>query len=254
MAAPQAMIGRLNFSPPTVGFPVAFALFVSAGRTDSVRWSVALPDSVEGEIVAFFDAQVPGVGVTSETSTAELVVPRLILSSRASLASGRVRLVWTVGDTASRHATLYRRVGDDRWTSLARLEATNDTLSYEDATVPVGIKTSYRLGIMSAGHELYRGAIDVNVPGSIDLATLHAWPNPAAGAVSLAFALGSSADVRVEMFDVAGRQVLSRPLGTLPSGVHTFELNETRSLEGGIYFLRVRKGGATATRRVCLLR
>ena len=56
------------------------------------------------------------------------------------------------------------------------------------------------------------------------------------------------------LFDIGGRRVASIPLGTLRAGTQSMTLAETRKISGGIYFLRLTRGSATETRRVCFVR
>ena len=50
----------------------------------------------------------------------------------------------------------------------------------------------------------------------------------------------------LEIFSVDGRRVARRELGALSAGPHAFTLDGTRGLRAGVYFARVRVGGATA--------
>jgi hypothetical protein len=54
--------------------------------------------------------------------------------------------------------------------------------------------------------------------------------------------------------DVAGRALLSRQVGVMGAGRHTFELTGGRALHPGIYFLRLTQSGIEARTRVAILR
>ncbi len=78
-------------------------------------------------------------------------------------------------------------------------------------------------------------------------------PNPAHDHVRLAYTLGRESRVDVEVFDVAGRRVLSPPSTTAAAGPRT-ETIDIRSLAAGVYFLRVKSLEGHATRKFVVVR
>jgi flagellar hook assembly protein FlgD len=64
--------------------------------------------------------------------------------------------------------------------------------------------------------------------------------------------------VRVEIYDLRGRQVAFADLGVLPAGEHLFPWSARdprgSELPAGVYFARVRAGSALASDRMMLLR
>jgi hypothetical protein len=82
-------------------------------------------------------------------------------------------------------------------------------------------------------------------------------PNPFSGTTSLRFRLPVEGEVRMELFDVTGKRVASRNLGSLAAGEHIVSLEsrtEGRPLPSGVYFCRVTASGETATRKVTIAR
>lgn len=90
-------------------------------------------------------------------------------------------------------------------------------------------------------------------PGDRPLPRLvvRARPNPAFGAIRLAFAGGSESVARIEVMDVAGRVVRTEHA---PPQAREVTIGEGATLPAGLYFVRVRRGADTATARVCLMR
>ena len=78
---------------------------------------------------------------------------------------------------------------------------------------------------------------------SMDLTLRAAYPNPARSAATLAFELAAPADVRVEVFDAAGRLVRSADLGGRAVGAHTHAL-DLGGLAPGAYVYAVSAGPA----------
>ena len=80
-----------------------------------------------------------------------------------------------------------------------------------------------------------------------------AYPNPFADRATIAYALPSPSDVRLEVFDLLGRRVAVLVDGPQPAGRHRATLRSD-GLGAGTYILRLAAAGATATHRVTLLR
>jgi hypothetical protein len=78
-------------------------------------------------------------------------------------------------------------------------------------------------------------------------------PNPARGPWNVRFALREPASVALEAFDIAGRQVLQRDLGTFTPGAHVVSADDGTSLAPGVYRVRVRAAGLTAERMLVRL-
>jgi hypothetical protein len=72
-------------------------------------------------------------------------------------------------------------------------------------------------------------------------------PNPARGDLVVAFGLADDSPARLEVFDVSGRRVAARDVGSLGAGSHAVRLAEGRGLAPGVYAFRVTQGGHVAS-------
>lgn len=80
-------------------------------------------------------------------------------------------------------------------------------------------------------------------------------PNPARGrSLTVAFSLASEVGASVDLFDVAGRRVASREVGSLGPGRHSIGLHAGTSCPSGMYFLRLQQGPQVVSTRVLLLK
>jgi len=83
-------------------------------------------------------------------------------------------------------------------------------------------------------------------------------PNPARGAVTLAFQLPAAAPAELQICDLAGRVVRRLAGGTWAAGEHRigWDLNDERGrrVAPGAYFARLRTGGVSPTREVVVLK
>jgi hypothetical protein len=63
---------------------------------------------------------------------------------------------------------------------------------------------------------------------------------PAAGArARVEFTLRDASPARLELLDVAGRRLFTRPVGSLGPGIHALDLSEGAEIKSGIYFVRL---------------
>lgn len=83
-------------------------------------------------------------------------------------------------------------------------------------------------------------------------------PNPFSTRTDLNLGLPREASVTVELFDVGGRRVFSRSLGTLPKGWLRVPLEVSdangHALASGVYFYRVHMNGTTVTNKLVIAR
>jgi hypothetical protein len=70
--------------------------------------------------------------------------------------------------------------------------------------------------------------------------------------VNLAITLPVAGRAAFEFFDVAGRRVWSRAVDGLPPGPHVVALEPGGALRPGLYLVRLRHAGRSATTRVVL--
>jgi hypothetical protein len=83
-------------------------------------------------------------------------------------------------------------------------------------------------------------------------------PNPFSRTTLLALGLPSAAPVKLEVYDVLGRRVAHRDLGTLGTGWQEVRFegrdDKGRPLSSGVYFYRVSAAGETLTRKMVIRR
>jgi hypothetical protein len=179
-----------------------------------------------------------------------ITAAQLALAS-AEAESDRVRLVWYGPEAVT--ATLYRRVEGEAWTALATVRSDGvGRLEYVDRAVSAGARYEYRLGVREGQDEVYLGAVRVEVPASLSLAIEGLRPNPAAGALVVAFTLPRGGTAKLECLDAAGRRVRLDEFSGLAAGRHVRRLDGPAPAPG-VYFLRLTQDGRSVTARAAVI-
>jgi predicted lipoprotein with Yx(FWY)xxD motif len=97
-----------------------------------------------------------------------------------------------------------------------------------------------------------------NLPPVTALTVLQNHPNPFTGETQLQVGLPARGDVRVEIFDVAGRRVRELTMPGQAKGWSTLKLQARdergAALPSGVYFYRVHAGAETVTRKMVIAR
>ena len=101
--------------------------------------------------------------------------------------------------------------------------------------------------------EAWRAAGSPDLTGSESAPhVLDAWPSPARGSVTLAFTLPATGESHIELYDVAGRRLLSRSTGSRSTGPQraTIDAHTMNTLPVGVYLARIVTGNHIATGRI----
>jgi len=101
----------------------------------------------------------------------------------------------------------------------------------------------------------YAGVAERRETGLADLAA-RAAPMPSVGLPRLRFMLAAPARVKVNVYDVTGRSVVSKDLGMTPAGSHSVPLagEAEQAASAGIYFYSVQAGRRVASGKIVVLR
>ncbi|MBU8933231.1 MAG: T9SS type A sorting domain-containing protein [candidate division Zixibacteria bacterium] len=124
-----------------------------------------------------------------------------------------------------------------------------DTLSYEvfsrlDETVTDNSSVTLTIAVSGVGDDPFG-----SLPERFSLA--QNYPNPFNPTTTIAFNLSSLTTVRLEVYDILGRQISEFDFGALSAGDHDYEYDAS-SLSSGIYFYRLVTELGTQTRKMVL--
>ena len=96
------------------------------------------------------------------------------------------------------------------------------------------------------GQETLLDPVWVTVPVRAVLSLAGASPNPSEHGVAVRFSLPGDERATLELFDLKGRRIASREVGSLGAGDHLVPLTDQRNLPAGVYLVRASAGGQTA--------
>jgi hypothetical protein len=96
--------------------------------------------------------------------------------------------------------------------------------------------------------------VGVGAPVAPGFSLAGAQPNPGRGDLQVSLSLPDAAPARIDLWDVAGRLLLTRDVGPLGAGSHLVDLAPTARLPAGVYLIRLTRGGRALTARAVVVR
>src|SRR6185436_7936080 len=165
-----------------------------------------------------------------------------------------VAIEWYVPDHAGTPARVWRRGEAGAGVAIGTPESGGGELwRFTDRAVEPGVRYAYRLETPSAEGPSFSTETWVEVPRRVELALAGLRPNPAAGEPVVAFSLATREPARLEAFDLSGRRVFSRDVGSLGPGHHTLRL-DSGILRPGLYSLRLTQGSREVRAKAAVVR
>ncbi|HKQ58333.1 MAG TPA: T9SS type A sorting domain-containing protein [Candidatus Eisenbacteria bacterium] len=247
------------------------ALFCSTGGR-SPRW-VGIedrngddrPDLTIASAGAMEDAGYPSDGVVYSGYGAAVDVllnqssgttPVVVSLANVEVHSDLVRLTWSVENAANLEAIVQRSdAAAGEWAEVRspRLVG-DDRLEFEDRAVAPGARYGYRLVVREHGLETTWDPTWVTIPVRAILSLAGASPNPSENGVTVRLSLPGAEPATLELFDLKGRRVAYREVGSLGAGEHLVPMTDSPSLPAGVYLVRLTQARRTFTAKACLVR
>lgn len=192
-------------------------------------------------------------------------VPLYVDDLQAAVNEFGIELTWRFSADARREVAAVRveRSIDaagpyvDVTTEALVLEA---EMRYQDTAVSRDRPVWYRLALLThGGAPVFAGPVRVDPSNANPVRTgLRAIREVTPERVDIRYAVGASAAVRIDIFDIAGRRVHSMERGVEQAGEHVAGWDRTdaagRPVARGVYALHLRVGSESFVRKVVLLR
>jgi hypothetical protein len=192
-------------------------------------------------------------GVTIQDPCDEATAIQLsLLAAEAEL--DRVSLTWYTAALALA-VTVERREEAGQWAAVAQaFPDGSGMIRYVDTGIVPGGRYDYRLAFMDDGVLTRAGEASVVVPLRLALALSGFVPNPARGLATVEFVLPARAPATLEVLDLQGRRLVVREVGQLGPGRARVTLEGGVKLNPGIYVVRLKQGGVSASRKAVVVR
>jgi photosystem II stability/assembly factor-like uncharacterized protein len=185
----------------------------------------------------------------------ETPVPTLISSFEVAAKAFAVTLRWSVRDDANLARFMIHRSGG---AVEKTIDLSGTSRSFRDEGVAPGRTYEYQLfAIDSDGSVIPSAPVSVTIPGAT-LELLPNQPNPFNPSTTIRFVVPERGRVRLAVYDVAGRRVVTLVDDTRDAGVHAVEWNgldaRGNRAASGVYMSRLDAGKHSATRKMVLLK
>ena len=203
-----------------------------------------------GTFTSIGDTRHSGIAAVGDVTT-----PTLLALVSAEVMPGRVQLVWFSESGVSGDATVYRRSDATDWRAIGRTSQDGTgRLAYQDRDALAAGRYGYRLGVTRNGAEALMGEAWVNVTIAPDLALSCANPVSSGGDLVVDLSLPAASPARLDLFDITGRRVASREVGTLGAGNHRVGLAPAGALAPGLYLVHLTQARRAVTARLAVIR
>jgi len=180
--------------------------------------------------------------------------PVLVSLVSADAGPGRVLVRWSLRERLG-PVTIQRRAPERDWTAVGSAAPDGSGIvTYQDTDVLPGERYGYRLEVTSGGVDRLLGEVWLSIPAVAELRLGGPVPNPAGSDLTVAFSLATREPASLELLDVAGRRVLTRPVGAYGPGDHVVNLGNGRRFSAGVYLLRLSQGKRSVTRKTVVVR
>ena len=246
----RTFVSKLTpYGTPAPGWPEAG---VQASTLGGNTEPAIAADGFGGAIVAWeqnWPFPPGGVDIYAQRFARDGIVVATVSLVSAEVIPTEARLEWAV--SGARSASVERRCVGADWEIRATLDADGaGRLKFTDSEVIPGAAYEYRLAFADGTHG---GFASLVVPLAYALALEGARPNPARGAVQVAFTLPDASPAQLSLYDLAGRRIASREVGGHGAGLHLVRFDDGAPAPG-LYWASLTHAGRVLRARVAVVR
>ncbi|MBN2571827.1 MAG: DUF4623 domain-containing protein [Ignavibacteriales bacterium] len=196
-------------------------------------------------------------------STAPLPVELKTFSASATV--NRVNLSWETASEYNNYGFEIQRAGTDKnWAKIGFVDGAGNSntvkkYSYTDKEVYTAGQYYYRLKqIDNDGTFSYSNVLSVNIEVPKEYALNQNYPNPFNPSTTIQFALPTSANVKLSVYDILGKEVAVVEQGQKEAGIYSVNFNAS-NLASGIYVYKLTANGTdgskfTQTKKLVLMK
>ena len=182
------------------------------------------------------------------------------VTAHATVDPAAAHLSWDILGATGPRAAVFRRQPNTPWSSVSTVDgATSGVVQFVDDEVVPGARYAYKLVVASQRGGTVGGEVWVDVPTVVPVPPLAVAfalppvaPNPVVARFTVSFALPDAAPARLDVFDVHGRRLFGREVGSLGAGSHRIDIRTAGQFPPGLYFLQLSQAGRCASGRVAI--
>jgi len=207
---------------------------------------------------------------TCVVSCSYTCTPVSMIGFSGEAVDGAVRLHWSTGSEVQNYNFVILRSNSENgeFEVIAEVPSAGNTANTRDYTftdnnVQVGNTYYYMLKDVSIyGYEtLYENVVSVSLVGDFvvgDFVLAQNYPNPFNPETTIRYAVPTSAQTRLNVYDMSGRLVRTLVNGVVPAGNHQVTWNATDNagnvLPSGVYIYRLNSGELTASGKMVFVK
>jgi len=244
-------------------------LYRQVNNNDHLRMyatvGIESPDGTDGLQLSYANINAAGMAplqpglAVRVTTEAPVRVPFAVSDMSARQTDGLVEIQWQTSDDRPVLGWHVDRLSDEGRVRLTESPLPAAARRFTDSSAGTDEGSRYLLTALHPyGVSSEPGAAAVETTSDISLALYPAHPNPARGSATIGFALPREGNVRLSVYDVAGRLVRTLVNGPAAAGegvkIWDGKHDNGAQAAGGIYFYRLETGSQTLTRKMILVR
>ena len=146
----------------------------------------------------------------------------------------------------------------DAGTDCGATYAAPNCISNPPEPIALNPAAPFANGVPLGSFTFVRSLVPTDAGAATRVLLAQGYPNPARGGMSVQYSLPQAGQVRLVVYDAAGRAVRTLADGMAPAGNHTVRWDGRKSDGGicpaGIYFYELRAGSVRLARRIALIR
>ncbi|HNW59643.1 MAG TPA: YCF48-related protein [bacterium] len=260
-----ASLEQVVFPSPQVGYITGAGGLILRSDDSGASWRLlASPTVAALNAISFIDLHVGAAagdnGTLLRTSDGGLPVELAAFSGRYDAATGAVHLTWRTASETNNWGFYLERRGSGAWETIAFVPGQGTSVSpaeynYIDQPGGGSVLLHYRLRQVDLdGQSRLLQSIAVAAGAVLRHLTLYQnHPNPFNAATTFAFDLPQAGQVRLILYDAAGREAVRIVDGALPAGHHRITWN-SGGLPSGLYLYRLSASGGQRAGKLILLK
>jgi len=182
--------------------------------------------------------------------------------------SGHPKLIWGALQGDQTYG-VYRKNGTT-YILIATLYSTDNSIkqTYIDTSITIysgqlsGSEVYYKISRISGGRTYYTNEVSVIIRNQSmekrntlikEFVIEQNYPNPFNGSTSITYRIPEGGIVKIKIFDILGKEIMSIDEGEKETGVYEFKLNSDE-LSSGIYIYSVRYNNKTLSKKMLLMK